>query len=127
MCIYLSWISAAAAACVAIRLLLLQRLPHAAAVRHGVPDGPICCCGPLRPIPAFSLSSLPKHDFLSMCVVRTASRYCRLLQPQFTSCIYYKFSVITRTRGVKAGVIPPRRRPPCIFYVSDLGHVIGWE
>ena len=53
---YLPCISAAAL-CVAVLLLLLHLLLHAAAVRHRVPDGKNCCCGSLRLIPVFSFSS----------------------------------------------------------------------
>ena len=55
---------AAALWCVAL-LLLLQTLLLAAAVRHGVPDGQICCCCSLHLVPVFAFSPF-KHNLLLM-------------------------------------------------------------
>ena len=74
----------------------------AAAVLHRVPDGKICCCGPLHLIAVIYLSSF-KHDlFLMHPLAVLASIY---LINVFTS------SVMTGMRGAKAGVSPPRRSP----------------
>ena len=54
--------------CVAMLLLLLELLLHAAAVRHRVPDRKICCYGSLHLIKVFSSSSSFKHNLLPMYV-----------------------------------------------------------
>ena len=51
MYLHISAISTVIALCAAILLLLLQLLLNAAATRHRVPDGNICCCGSLHLIP----------------------------------------------------------------------------
>ena len=77
-------LSDVAALCVVVLQLLLQLLLHAAAVRHRVPDGKICCCGSLHMIPVFSFSSSFKHDvFLMYCHICSLDLpIIRIIHPQ---------------------------------------------
>ena len=90
--------------CVAMLLLLLELLLHAAAVRHRVPDRKICCYGSLHLIKVFSSSS-SKHDIFLMHALAVLSQ----LQPRFTYNTYHTSSVVTGIRGAKEGVSPPGR------------------
>ena len=87
----------------------------AAAVRHRVPDGKICCCGSLHLIPVFF--SLHSNTTYFQC---TPWQFCRIYSVGFlpnTKYTYHASSVITGMRRAKAGVSPPRRSPPCVTAV----------
>ena len=93
--------------CCCVLLILLLLLQHAAAVRHRVPDGNICCCGSLHLIPVFSF--IQTQFTFNARTLAVLSR----LQPRFTYNTHniYTSLVITGMRGAKAGVSPPRRSP----------------
>ena len=92
----------------------------AAAVRHRVPDGKLCCCGSLHLIRMFSFSSF-KHNAFSMYPLAVLSHLQRRF---FTYSTYNTSSAFTGMRGAKTGVSPPRRSDTILqsFYYS---RVIG--
>ena len=97
--------------CLLLLLLCSVLLYWCCCCCHRAPDGQICCCGSLHLIPVFSFFSF-KHDIFSMYPLAVLSH---LQQRFFTYSTYHTSSVIAGMRGAKAGVSPPRRRPPCIL------------
>ena len=94
----------------------------AAAVRHRVPDGALCCCGLLHLIPVFYFSSFIQTRFIfdvpiGSTVACTASIY---LYP----ITHHTCSKITGMRGAKAGGTP-WRGPPCKYVYRYVGHVVS--
>ena len=86
----------------------------AAAVRHRVPDGKFvavvhCIC-----YQCF-LSLYSNTIYFN---ARTTWHYCRIYSLDFPIIRYHTSSVNTDMREAKVGVIPPRRSPLCIYYVS---------
>ena len=107
---YLFIQSAAAAAdaalCVAMLLTLLQLLPLlVVAVRYRVPHGKIC---------HWFIESDSSAYFLFIQTRLYLLPVLSLLRPRFACTTS---SAITGMRGAKAGVIPPRRSPPCLYYI----------
>ena len=76
-------------------------------------DSSMSCCCPLHQSPVFFFFPL-QHDIFSMYTLAVLSH----LRPRFEPYnSYHIWAEGTGMRGAKVGVSPPRRSPPCIYYL----------